>query len=103
MKCRQCGTDIAEKALICFRCGTATAEAKFKAVPLAPRRRISRVVIAVLIAFLVLLALLLINSDVLVSDGVRPLSDPGLAPALAQSNLAFSQSSRRNCSFCVPT
>ena len=24
MICRQCGTDIAEKALICYRCGTAT-------------------------------------------------------------------------------
>jgi hypothetical protein len=26
MKCRNCGTEIAEKALICYRCGTATAE-----------------------------------------------------------------------------
>lgn len=26
MKCRKCGTEIAEKALICYRCGTATAE-----------------------------------------------------------------------------
>ena len=25
MKCRQCGTEIADKALICFRCGAATA------------------------------------------------------------------------------
>lgn len=24
MKCRHCGTEIAEKALICYRCGTAT-------------------------------------------------------------------------------
>src|SRR5687768_11257804 len=30
MQCRQCGTEIAEKALICYRCGTATTEAKFK-------------------------------------------------------------------------
>jgi hypothetical protein len=26
MKCRQCGTEIADKALICYRCGTATTE-----------------------------------------------------------------------------
>ena len=26
MKCRNCGTEIADKALICYRCGTATAE-----------------------------------------------------------------------------
>lgn len=26
MTCRSCGTEIAEKALICFRCGAATAD-----------------------------------------------------------------------------
>jgi hypothetical protein len=26
MLCRNCGTEIADKALICFRCGTATSE-----------------------------------------------------------------------------
>ena len=35
MTCRTCGTEIADKALICFRCGTATTEARFK--PAAPR------------------------------------------------------------------
>ena len=25
MQCRQCGTEIAEKAIICYKCGTATA------------------------------------------------------------------------------
>ena len=38
MQCRNCGIDIADKALICYRCGTATAEAKFKPVPLKARR-----------------------------------------------------------------
>jgi len=28
--CRHCGIEIADKALICYRCGTATTEAKFK-------------------------------------------------------------------------
>ncbi|MCC7034164.1 MAG: hypothetical protein IT179_15185 [Acidobacteria bacterium] len=26
MKCRSCGTEIAANALVCYRCGTATAE-----------------------------------------------------------------------------
>jgi uncharacterized membrane protein YvbJ len=26
MKCRNCGTEIAEKALICYRCGRATTD-----------------------------------------------------------------------------
>ncbi|PWT81538.1 MAG: hypothetical protein C5B57_10270 [Blastocatellia bacterium] len=30
MICRNCGTEIADKALICYRCGTATTEARFK-------------------------------------------------------------------------
>jgi len=37
--CRNCGIEIADKALICYRCGTATTEAKFK--PAAPKRRSS--------------------------------------------------------------
>ncbi len=38
MKCRSCGTDIAVNALICYRCGTATAEPR---IP-PPSRRPSR-------------------------------------------------------------
>jgi hypothetical protein len=31
MKCRSCGTEIAGNALICYRCGTATAEPRIPA------------------------------------------------------------------------
>lgn len=31
MRCRHCGTDIADKALICYRCGAATTEPRVKA------------------------------------------------------------------------
>jgi hypothetical protein len=61
MKCRSCGIEIADKALICYRCGTATTEAKFKP-PQASRRRSSpaSVVASILaIALLTLLALYL--------------------------------------------
>lgn len=34
MICKNCGTEIAEKALICYRCGTATTEAKRRPAPL---------------------------------------------------------------------
>jgi hypothetical protein len=54
MKCRNCGTEIADKALICFRCGTATTEAKYKPSA-APRRR--PLLPIVLVLLLVLLAL----------------------------------------------
>jgi len=36
MTCRQCGAEIADKALICYRCGAATTDAVFR--PAAPRR-----------------------------------------------------------------
>ena len=29
MTCRKCGTDIADKALVCYKCGTATTERVF--------------------------------------------------------------------------
>jgi len=59
MQCRNCGAEIADKALICYRCGTATTEAKYK--PAALPRRSSRTLIAtiVVLAILILLALIL--------------------------------------------
>jgi len=63
MICKHCGTEIADKALICYRCGTATTEAKFKAPATAGRKRSRRtlgyviaVVLLVLLAILLLLA-----------------------------------------------
>jgi hypothetical protein len=47
MKCRQCGTEIAANALICYKCGTATTEPKIK--PPAARRGLSQGTIAGLI------------------------------------------------------
>lgn len=52
MKCRQCGTEIAEKALICYKCGTATTEAKFQPVRIGPRRSPVALVILVVLALL---------------------------------------------------
>jgi hypothetical protein len=58
MKCRNCGAEIADKALICYRCGTATTEAKYQATPLRPRRRGPQIVAIVLVvALLVLVAM----------------------------------------------
>jgi len=47
MKCRSCGAEIAANALICYKCGTATTEAKIK--PPARRGRLGRGTIAGLI------------------------------------------------------
>ena len=61
MQCRNCGTEIADKALICYRCGTATTEPAFKP-PSASRRRsspASMVASIIAIALLTVLALYL--------------------------------------------
>lgn len=56
MTCRKCGTEIADKALICYRCGAATTEATLKpAVPSG--RRVSRPVVLGAAMFVVLLLL----------------------------------------------
>jgi uncharacterized membrane protein YvbJ len=62
MQCRNCGTEIAEKALICYRCGTATTEAKYKPYEPAARRASTAFVFAALVALLVLLAFFLLHS-----------------------------------------
>ena len=61
MQCRNCGTEIADKALICYRCGTATTEAKYQ--PYVPvKRGPSAIVIAtIVVALLVLLAFFLLH------------------------------------------
>ena len=55
MNCRKCGTTIADKAIVCYRCGTATTEAKFKAP--AARRPPWSINLASSVLALVLLAL----------------------------------------------
>ena len=62
MQCRNCGAEIADKALICYRCGTPTTEAKYK--PAQQRKRspgwTTPLVISVLfVAVLILLLLYL--------------------------------------------
>jgi hypothetical protein len=49
MKCRQCGTEIAEKALICYRCGTATTAPRIAPPPVRPARGPLPLIVALLI------------------------------------------------------
>lgn len=68
MRCRQCDTEIADKALICYRCGTATTEPRVKPParrPVPPSR--GPLVLALLV--LVLAGLLMGR---VVSDQVPP-------------------------------
>jgi hypothetical protein len=57
MKCRSCGAEIADKALICYRCGTPTTDAKYQPAEIRPRRRSARLLwVVIVIAALALVA-----------------------------------------------
>jgi hypothetical protein len=61
MICTHCGTEIADKALICYRCGHATTEPRIKppsAGSLFARPRRSRLPVIALLVALIILALL---------------------------------------------
>ena len=58
MQCRNCGAEIADKALICYRCGTATTEAKYQ--PVAVRRTSSRSSLIATVIALALIAVLFV-------------------------------------------
>jgi hypothetical protein len=57
MLCRHCGTEIADKALICYRCGAATTDPVRQPAKVQSRR--SRLFSLVVLVLLVLLALFL--------------------------------------------
>lgn len=52
MICRHCGTEIADKAIVCYRCGTGTTEPLRKPAEIRRRRSPILVVIVVLLALL---------------------------------------------------
>jgi hypothetical protein len=57
MICRYCGTDIADKALICYKCGNATTEARI-VPPSRSHKKRRQVTVVVVVAIIVLLLLL---------------------------------------------
>jgi hypothetical protein len=76
MTCRNCGTEIADKAIVCYRCGTATADPVRR--PVEVRRRRSPVVLFLIllaVAAALVVALLLARSYHVLGLEVAP---PGL-------------------------
>jgi protein-S-isoprenylcysteine O-methyltransferase Ste14 len=67
MTCRNCGAEIAEKALICYRCGTATTEAKYRPAPL-PRRSSRSSLVATVVALALIAVLFAVMGRVTTSE-----------------------------------
>lgn len=68
MKCRHCGTEIADKAIICFRCGAGTTDPVRKAVSIRKKRN-------PIVSFVVLLLLLLLALYLGQAAGMAPEPD----------------------------
>ena len=61
MICKHCGTEIADKALICYKCGNATTEPRVKPPsdgPLFDRPRRSPLPVVVIVLIVIVLILL---------------------------------------------
>ena len=58
MQCRNCGAEIADKALICYRCGTATTEPKYQPAPIGRRRSSSTLLRTIVLIIAIVAAVL---------------------------------------------
>ena len=56
MLCRRCGTEIADKAIICYRCGAATTDPVRQPVQIRRRRALSPLIILILLILLAILS-----------------------------------------------
>jgi predicted amidophosphoribosyltransferase len=66
MTCRSCGAEIADKALVCYRCGAPTADAKYKPPPRRARSSpilMLRVLIVGLVASIAIYAIRFASGD----------------------------------------
>lgn len=66
MQCRNCGTEIADKAIVCYRCGHATTDPVRRPAPIAPRR--SAIVPLVVVAVLAVAAVYLFQLSTTAAD-----------------------------------
>jgi hypothetical protein len=58
MQCRNCGTEIADKAIICYRCGTGTTDPIRSPVPITRRSAAGPPLVVAVVPFLIALVLM---------------------------------------------
>jgi hypothetical protein len=85
--CRHCGIEIADKALICYRCGTATTEAKFK--PAAVKRRSPYPLVASVIVLVIMVIAALSIGRTVPGDTTRLLGWAAVAVAAVVTILVY--------------
>jgi hypothetical protein len=93
MQCRNCGTEIADKAIVCYRCGHATTDPVRRPAPVAPRR--SPVPVFVVVAILAAASLYLIQLSRTAADPQILQLASGLCAGAAVAVLFFGVLRRR--------
>lgn len=77
MKCKHCGTEIADKAIVCYRCGQGTTDPVRKPVAITPRR--SPLIPLSIIAVLVLVSVYMVYVSRTAANPEYPQLAAGLA------------------------
>jgi len=80
MKCRNCGAEIADNALICYKCGTATTEAKYRAP--APRQASRSSLIATIVAIALIVVLFAVMGRIATAETSQWLRAAAVAVAV---------------------
>jgi hypothetical protein len=63
MQCRSCGTEIADKAIVCYKCGAGTTDPVRKPVPVPPPGRGWPSLLTVIVPFVLALTFLLLSES----------------------------------------
>jgi uncharacterized membrane protein YvbJ len=82
MQCRKCGAQIADKALICYKCGTPTTDAKYQPAQLSRRSSRSGLV-ATVIALALIVVLFIVMGRVATGETSTYLRYAAVAVAVA--------------------
>ena len=92
MQCRNCGTEIADKAIICYRCGTGTTEPIRSPALVKRRSTAGPPLAAVVVPFLIALVLIVVAQS---SVHAEALTEGAGASALVGVGLLITRMVRR--------
>ena len=111
MICKHCGTEIADKALICYKCGNATTEPRIKPPDEGPilgrprRSRLPYVVILIIVILALIAAWFLYARDLRIALGDQPRSFTPceMFSSASPTRLSFASFTARSPSDTMPT
>ena len=92
MQCRSCGTEIADKAIVCYRCGAGTTDPVRKPVPIPPAGGGWPSSLTVIVPFVLALTFILLSES---SDYPRTMTTVAALFAALGAVLLITRATRR--------